>query len=132
MIEFYMLDTDICSYLMRENPASLIEQFKRYPERVLVSVVTCAELLFGADKKDSEKLKFQIMRFLSLVEIVNWDMNAAKRYARARSELERRGMPIQNMDLMIAASALSKGYTLVSNNVKHFKNIPDLKFEIWL
>jgi tRNA(fMet)-specific endonuclease VapC len=117
---------------MRENPLSLIEKFKEHQGKIYVSSITAAEMLFGAVKKCSEKLRAQIMRFISLVYIVDWDFDAADHYAAIRGELERTGQPIDNMDMMIAACAMSKGFVLVSNNVRHFEKIKGLDFETWL
>lgn len=132
MTKRYLLDTDICSYLIRENPLSLLEKFKEHQREIYVSSITVAEMLFGAAKKGSEKLRTQIMRFMSLVQMVDWDFDAADSYAFIRNNLERIGLPVDNMDMMIAACALSKGFVLVSNNVRHFEKINGLDFETWL
>ncbi|GHS90214.1 hypothetical protein AGMMS49957_15610 [Synergistales bacterium] len=132
MPSHYMLDTDICSYLMRENPLSLLAKFKEHQERTSISCITYAELSFGAEKKGSDRLRAQITRFASMTGVVDWDAEAALQYASLRVALTKAGKPIDNMDLMIAASALSKKYILVSNNNKHFQHIPGLEFEIWI
>ena len=132
MTKRYLLDTDICSYLIRENPLSLLEKFKENQREIYVSSITVAEMLFGAAKKGSEKLRAQIMRFMSLVQMVDWDFDAADSYAFIRNNLERIGLPVDNMDMMIAACALSKGFVLVSNNARHFEKINGLDFETWL
>ncbi|MDR1649918.1 MAG: type II toxin-antitoxin system VapC family toxin [Synergistaceae bacterium] len=128
----YMLDTDICSYLMRDNPPSLTEKFVSHRNVLCISCITCAELLYGAERKRSPRLLAQILRFVDMLNVVEWDWEAAQAYASLRSKQEASGMPIDNMDMLIAASAISRGYTLVSNNAKHFGKIKELDFETWL
>ena len=63
---------------------------------------------------------------------VSIDVGPPKRhYARIRSELERSGKPIGNMDLLIASHAVSRGMTVVTNNLKHFSKVPGLNVEVW-
>ena len=64
--------------------------------------------------------------------IVNWTSEAAMAYADIRLSLEQQGIPIGGMDMMIAASALSGGYVLVTNNVRHFGGVAGLAIENWL
>jgi tRNA(fMet)-specific endonuclease VapC len=127
-----MLDTDICSYLMRDNPPTLHKKFADHRDGLCISSITFAELLYGAERKSSPKLLAQILRFVGILNVIEWDSEAARAYAVLRSRQESLGLPIDNMDMLIAASAMSRGYTLVSNNAKHFSRIKDLNFETGL
>jgi tRNA(fMet)-specific endonuclease VapC len=127
----FMLDTDISSYIIKRRPATLVEKFERYAETLNVSVITAAELRFGADKAGRPKLTEVVEAYLERLAILDWTNEVTSRYARIRSELERSGKPIGNMDLLIAVHAVSQGMTLVTNNIKHFSNVPGLKLEVW-
>jgi tRNA(fMet)-specific endonuclease VapC len=68
---------------------------------------------------------------LERLAILDWTNEVTSHYARIRSELERFGKPIGNMDLLIPSHAVSQGMTLVTNNIRHFSNVPGLKVEVW-
>ena len=96
-----------------------------------MSVVTVAEALFGARKRGSKKLESLVNLFLEMFPAVDWTVAAAMAYSDIRVALERQGEPIGEMDMMIAATALSGGYVLVTNNMRHFSRVPGLKIENW-
>jgi tRNA(fMet)-specific endonuclease VapC len=116
----YMLDTDISSYIIKRRPATLVEKFEKYAETLNVSVITAAELRFGAEKAGRPKLTELVEAYLERLAILDWTNEVTSHYARIRSELERSVKPIGNMDLRIASHAVSQGMTLVTNNIKHF------------
>ncbi len=127
----YMLDTDIASYTIRRRPATLAVKFQQHAEILCVSVMTAAELRFGAEKSGRPKLTDLVEAFLERLAILDWTDEVSFHYARIRSSLERAGKPIGNMDLLIASHAVSQGVTLVTNNLKHFSLVPGLKIEVW-
>jgi tRNA(fMet)-specific endonuclease VapC len=127
----FMLDTDISSYIIKRRPATLVEKFEKYAETLSVSVITAAELRFGAEKAGRPKLTELVEAYLERLAILDWTNEVTTHYARIRSELERSGKPIGNMDLLIAAHAVSQGMTLVTNNIKHFSSVAGLKVEVW-
>jgi tRNA(fMet)-specific endonuclease VapC len=127
----FMLDTDISSYIIRRRPATLAEKFERHGETLNVSVITAAELRFGAEKAARPKLTELVEAYLDRLAILDWTNEVTHHYAKIRSQLERSGKPIGNMDLLIASHAVSQGMTVVTNNLKHFSNVPDLKVEVW-
>jgi tRNA(fMet)-specific endonuclease VapC len=127
----FMLDTDISSYVIKRRPAALLERFESHAETLSVSVMTAAELRFGAEKASRPKLAELIEAYLDRLAILDWTDEVSGHYARIRSELERSGKPIGNMDLLIASHAVSQRMTLVTNNLKHFSNVPGLKVEVW-
>jgi tRNA(fMet)-specific endonuclease VapC len=126
----FMLDTDISSYIIKRRPATLAEKFEKHAETLNVSVITAAELRFGAEKVGRPKLADLVEAYLERLAILDWTNEVTSHYARIRSELERSGS-IGNMDLLIASHAVSQGMTLVTNNIKHFLNVPGLKLEVW-
>jgi tRNA(fMet)-specific endonuclease VapC len=127
----FMLDTDISSYIIKRRPATLAEKFEKHAETLSVSVITAAELRFGAEKAGRPKLADLVEAYLERLAILDWTNEVTSHYARIRCELERRGKPIGNMDLLIAAHALSQHMTVVTNNFKHFSSVSGLKVELW-
>jgi tRNA(fMet)-specific endonuclease VapC len=129
----FMLDTDISSYILRDRPAVVGNRLRRVRGAdVCLSVITEAELLYGVRLAGSGKnLQRDVDDFLRRLDVLMWDSAAAAEYAQIRSDLEGRGAPIGNMDLMIAAHARSLGATLVTNNERHFRRVAQLRVENW-
>jgi tRNA(fMet)-specific endonuclease VapC len=127
----FMLDTDVSSYIIKRRPVTLLERFEQHAETLSVSVMTAAELRFGAEKAGRPKLVELVEAYLDRLAILDWTNEVSGHYARIRAELEGSGKPIGNMDLLIAAHAVSQRMTLVTNNLKHFSNVPGLKVEVW-
>jgi tRNA(fMet)-specific endonuclease VapC len=127
----FMLDTDISSYIIKRRPAALVEKFQKHADSLCVSVMTAAELRFGAEKAGRPQLIELVEGFLERLAILDWTDAVSTHYARIRSVLEQAGRPIGNMDLLIAAHAVSQRMTLVTNNLRHFAHVPGLKSEVW-
>jgi tRNA(fMet)-specific endonuclease VapC len=127
----FMLDTDISSYIIKRRPATLADKLEKHAEALSVSVMTAAELRFGAEQAGRPKLAELVEAYLERLAILDWTNEVSVHYARIRSQLERSGKPIGNMDLLIASHAVSQGMTLVTNNLKHFSSVPGLKVEMW-
>ncbi len=128
----YMLDTDMFSYLVSGRYPRVRELVAEREKSIVISSVTLAESLFGARKRGSEKLTSLVGLFSEIFPVVDWTSTAAKAYADIRLSLEQQGLPIGEMDMMIAASALSGGHVLVTNNVRHFGRVQGLVVENWL
>jgi len=130
----YMLDTNICIYVLKSHSAKLRHKF-RVSRDLCISTVTYAELCFGIENGDAS-LKGQrweqLDAFTRLLLILSLDENAARYYGRIRAQLKRKGSSIGNNDLFIAAHALSSNATLVTNNVREFGRVPDLVVENWV
>ena len=127
----YMLDTDIASYLIRGDHPGVTKTFTELYEQCVISSITAAELQYGARKRNNRTLTQKVQALCDLVTIIPWIEEAADAYAKLRVELETAGTPIGNMDMLIAASAITEGATLVTNNVDHFSKIESLQFENW-
>ncbi len=127
----FMLDTDISSYVIKRRPATLAEKFEKHAETLCVSVMTAAELRFGAEKAGRPQLSGLVEAYLERLAILDWTNEASRHYARIRWVLERTDKPIGNMDLLIASHAVAHRMTLVTNNLKHFSSVPDLRVEVW-
>ena len=127
----YILDTDISSYLIRGDHGTVTKKFSELYDSCAISSITAAELQYGARKRNNKQLTQKVKAFCDLVEIIPWDEDAAKAYAKLRVELETSGTPIGNMDMLIAASALARKAVLVTNNTEHFSRVKDLKLGNW-
>lgn len=130
----YLLDTDICIYLARNQPPAVAERLARVPlETVAISVVTYGELAYGAERsqRTSETLA-QLERFASVVRVLPLDAGVSAQYGRVRAALERRGLPIGANDLWIAAHALALKVTLVTDNGREFRRVRGLRVENWV
>ena len=129
----FMLDTNICIYLIKQNPAKVIKHFKSHAiGDIGISSKTLAELRYGVSKsRHVEKNQQALDEFVHSLEIVDFDEKAAREYGAVRAELERAGKPIGSMDMLIGAHAHALGATLVTNNTKEFKQIKNLKIADW-
>ena len=129
----YMLDTDICSYIIRERPIEVFEHFETLKmDQLCISVVTYAELIYGVEHSSSKKINKSIVdQFVKHLSIIDWDKKAAVHYGNIRVLLQVKGNVIGAMDMMIAAHARSQRMILVTNNERHFKRVPKLKVENW-
>ena len=102
------------------------------PEDVCISSVTYAELVYGVEKSSAvEKNRIALSVMLSNIEIVDFDSKAADEYGKIRADLERKGIPIGPLDMLIAAHARSLGYTIVTNNVREFIRVEGLEVANW-
>lgn len=129
----YLLDTDICIYLVKNKSDALIAKLKAAGnENVFVSSVTVAELSYSIAKSEQRiKNREALFKFLSPFEIIPFTEIDAEYYGGIRSNLEKAGTPIGPYDLQIAAQAISRSLTLVSNNEREFSRIKNLKLENW-
>jgi tRNA(fMet)-specific endonuclease VapC len=129
----YLLDTDICSYIIRKHPKSLIDRFKAIPlGEIAVSVITICEFESGIPgSSHPDKLQNAINTFLSPFSIVDFQQTDAIVFGRVDYYLQSKGIPIGDMDTMIASQAIARQLTLVTNNIKHCSRIPNLEYESW-
>ena len=130
----FLLDTDTCSYAIRNASATLDARLATAkPDSLAISAVTRAELMFGLEKRGNPRgLTRLVHGFLDRVAVLPWDAQAADHFAQWRALLERGGTPIGIFDTMIAGHALALKATLVTNNQKHFQKVKALKIENWL
>ena len=129
----YMLDTNICIYVIRKKPEQVIERLKQTRiSDIGISSITLSELEYGAARSSKpEQNRLALGEFLAPLEILPYDDMAAYEYGKIRAYLERKGTPIGSMDMLIAAHALSVDCSLVTNNVREFNRVPSLNIENW-
>ena len=128
----YLLDTNTASYVIKGNFPRVRERLLRIPmAEVGISVITEAELRFGVARlPEVTTLKSVVEEFLLRVEILPWNSEAARQYARIRAILEKDASPMGNLDLMIAAQAVAAGVVLVTHD-HVFRRVKGLRVEEW-
>ena len=129
----FLLDTNICIYVINRKPKPVVARFRRYPiGEIGVSSITAAELAFGVTKSGSERNRDALLKFLTPLEIVPFSGEAIWRYGHVRTTLERAGTPIGALDTLIAAHALSMELILITNNTKEFGRVKSLEIQNWV
>ncbi len=129
----YLLDTNICIYIIKKKPAKVIEHFKIYrPGDIGISSISVSELNFGVEKSSKPEInKIALAEFLQPLIVIDYTKEDADSYGKIRTELEKKGTPIGSMDLLIAAQAISNGLILVTNNESEFRRVKGIKLENW-
>jgi tRNA(fMet)-specific endonuclease VapC len=129
----YLLDTNICIYIIKKKPTSVFDKFKELTiGSIGISTITLAELQYGIMKSSNPQKNLEALeKFILPLEIVDFDFKATIEYGKIRAELERKGTIIGPLDTLIASHAKSLELILVTNNEREFNRIPDLKIENW-
>ncbi len=128
----YLLDTNICIYIINAQPAQVLQRLVQAGrESLAISTVTVAELAFGIAKSTRADSRAKLENFLSKFPIVDWDQDAAWIYVNVRRDLEAKGQRIGERDLLLACQALALDATMVTNNTREFERVEGLKLENW-
>lgn len=130
----YMLDTNICIFVIKHKPESVIKRFMEHdPSDICISSITYAELVHGVEKSQAkEKNRIALTLLLSKIQIVPFDSVAAQVYGVVKADLQRQGTPIGPLDTLIASHAKALDLTLVTNNTREFMRVEELKLEDWV
>jgi tRNA(fMet)-specific endonuclease VapC len=129
----YMLDTNICIYVIKQRPTPLREQFNRFAEHICISAITLAELYYGLEKSSRRVQNLQaVEELVARLDVLPFSAEAAVHYGQLRAELERAGQPAGSHDILIGAHARSAGLTVVTNNLGEFERMPGLRTENWV
>lgn len=129
----YMLDTNICIYVIKQRDPKLAQKFNQLAEQLCISSITLGELHYGAEKSAKRLQNLQeIEDFASRLEVLPFSVKAAAHYGEIRNELERKGKPVGAYDVLIGAHARSEGLTVVTNNSREFNRMPGLRVENWV
>ena len=130
----YLLDTNICIYIINKRPVSVIQRLSNYEiDDIAISSITVSELEYGINKsKNPDNSRIALIEFLLPFKLIDYDFKAAKEYGIIRSDLEKSGQPIGAMDYLLAAQAISLDLILVSNNLKEFSKVKKLRMENWI
>ena len=130
----YLIDTNICVYIIN----SRVEGSKNWIanvgiDNVFISAITVAELEYGISKSNrQEETQQALYKFLSGFNLIDFDLSCSQAYGKIRYELQKKGSPIGNMDMLIAATARAKEMTIVTNNIREFSRIDALLYANWV
>ena len=128
-----LLDTDVCIAILNRNEKVRPHLQRQPPSQLRISAVTVAELRFGAAKSSQPaRVSGNLRTLLGKIAVVPFDEAATHRYGELRALLEKRGTPIGPLDTLIAAQALSLGWSLATHNTREFRRVPGLKVVDWL
>ena len=129
----YMLDTNICIYVMKHYPPQLRQKFNELAEQLCISSITLGELHYGVEKsaRRAENLT-AVENFAARLEVLPFGDKAAAHYGQLRAELERAGTPRGPHDMQIGGHARGEGLILVTNNMREFSRMPGLRVENWV
>lgn len=129
----YMLDTNICIYIINKQPehvANKLDELVKKGAMISISSVVLSELQYGIEKsKYKEKNQEKVNKLLSKLDVIDYSSSCAYFYGKIRSELELKGSIIGNNDLFIASHAIEQNAILITNNVSEFKKVENLKIE---
>jgi tRNA(fMet)-specific endonuclease VapC len=128
----YMLDTNICIYVIKNYPPNLLDKFNALAEQLCISTITLGELHYGAEKsaRRADNLA-AIQHFAARLDVLAFEAKAAARYGQMRAELERAGAPCGPHDVQIAGHARSEGLIVVTHNMREFGRMPGIRAENW-
>ena len=130
----YLLDTNICIYIINNSPKQVVERIKKLkPNQIKLSSISLGELEYGVSKsKYREKNRNALIHFASAFDIVDFNDDDAEVYGLIRAELEKHGQVIGPYDMQIADQAITRDLVLVTNNTEEFSRISNLKLENWI
>jgi tRNA(fMet)-specific endonuclease VapC len=129
----YLIDTDIIVFSLKNNVAvqAKFKEMESVPKAI--SVVTYGELLYGAHaSRQHEKNLAIVRRLVDIFPVIGIGIPVIEAFAELKRSLETEGRGLDDMDLLIAATALSLNYRLVTNNERHFSRVKGLEIENWL
>jgi tRNA(fMet)-specific endonuclease VapC len=130
----YLLDTNICIYIINNNPKQVVMKIKQHkPNQIKLSSISLGELEYGVSKSNQrEQNRNALMDFVSAFDIVDFNDYDAEVYGLIRADLEKKGQIIGPYDMQIAAQAITRDLVLVTNNAKEFSRIINLQLENWV
>ncbi|MDR1797322.1 MAG: type II toxin-antitoxin system VapC family toxin [Clostridiales Family XIII bacterium] len=129
----YLIDTNICIFLMKGDLGVLAHFSEKKAFGIGISSISASELLFGVHNSTNPgKNRENLINFLIGVDVLDYGFAAADAYGEIRASLRRKGTPVGELDMLIAAHAKSEGLTLVTNNTREFSRIEGLSCEDWL
>lgn len=137
MSQVYMLDTNTCSFIMREHPHHVLERMQACVNArgvIVISAITYSEMRYGSiGPKASARHAGMITSFVKRLDgILPWDSAAVDATVQIRLELRSLGTPIGNNDAAIAGHAIAAKCILVTNNTREFSRVPGLVVEDWV
>jgi tRNA(fMet)-specific endonuclease VapC len=132
MIAVYLIDTDIIIYSFKGNPVVTENLRDHRMDPMAISVITYGEMIYGARKsRQIERNLAAARRVAEIYPLLPITQSVVETFASIKADLEIAGTPLDDMDLLIAATSMSHNLTLVTNNEKHFSRVPGLSLVNW-
>lgn len=130
----FLLDTNICIYIIKNKPSQVIEKFKAInADQVFISSITISELRYGCEKSSfPKKNHLALDDFLTPLNILGYTEDDGNVYGVIRAYTEKKGIVVGGMDLMIAAQSINQRCILITNNTREFERIPGIQLENWV
>lgn len=129
----FMLDTNICIYTIKNKSPEVREKFEKHAGQMCISSVTLMELVYGAECSLNPDRNLEVVEgFVARLQVLDFDHHAAVHAAQLRAELKKAGQPIGAYDVQLAGHARSRGYIMVTHNLKEFARVPGLRHETWI
>lgn len=126
-----VLDTDTISYYLRGSE-SVKDKFIQHQYELASTAINYAELLYGLKKRDNKKYLPKVEMIFNNIKVYDFDKKSAKIFSTLKVDMQKKGIVVADMDLMIASITLANGEELISNNLKHFEKIEILDVESWV
>lgn len=128
----FLLDTDTIILNLKGHPAVKESLWRHINDPLMISVITCMELYYGAYKSPNIAGNLaKIQTIEGTLEVIPLGPESAQIFGMLKAQMEKKGTRLDDFDLAIAASALAHNLILVTNNISHFKRIPGLKLANW-
>jgi tRNA(fMet)-specific endonuclease VapC len=129
-----MLDTNMCIYIIKKKTEHILKELQnKRKDGLSISTITLAELEYGNENSQyKEKNKIALMQFLTIIDVKPFDEKASEEFGKIKKDLKDRKCLIGPYDMLIGSHAKSLGLILVTNNVKEFERIKDLRIENWI
>ena len=130
----YLLDTNICIYLIKKRPPEVLQRFQQIQiQQLYIPTITVFELYFGIEKNNSHSRNLKALeQFIAPLTVVDFSLQAAKKAAQIRATLQKQGLSIGAYDIQIAAVALAENMILLTNNTREFERVDGLLLENWV
>ena len=130
----YLLDTNICIYLIKQHPPEVLARFQQIQLKQLhIPTITLFELYYGIEKNNSQHRNLAALEnFIAPLTVVDFTLESAKKAAKIRNNLQKQGTPIGAYDVQIAAISRSLDMALLTNNTREFERVKGLKLENWV
>jgi tRNA(fMet)-specific endonuclease VapC len=129
----YMLDTNICIYVLKNRPPERHEKFDRMAELLRISSITLCELYYGAETSTRRLTNLETStEFIARLEVLDFSATAAAHHGQLRADLERQGQPARPYDMLIGAPARSESLIVATNNRREFARMPGGRAENWV
>jgi tRNA(fMet)-specific endonuclease VapC len=128
----YMLDTDICIFVLRNRPERVRQRFRQLADELCISTITVGELFYGVERSSRRgENRRTVEEFLGNLTVLPFTIRGAAHFAQLRAELARAGVICGPYDMLIAGHARSEDLTVVTNNVREYGRVPGLQVENW-